>query len=193
MEIVIIACIIYISLNIYICNTCIKINKIEIKNSKIPKEFDGFKIAQLSDLHSEYKGKENINILKSIEKINPDIIVTTGDMIDKNDKNFDSYISLLNKLNKKYNIYSVGGNNEIALPYEKYKEYKSKSIKAHGLIIDNKKIELQKGKSKINIYGIRYKHNLTAKNKKEKNEYILEKSIGEVIEKEYNIVLAHNP
>ena len=38
-------------------NNDIVINKIEYKNSKIPNNFDGYKILQVSDLHNKEFGK----------------------------------------------------------------------------------------------------------------------------------------
>ena len=61
---------IYLSHNI---NT-LEIAQYTIKNKKIPKEFDGYNIVQISDLHSKSFGKNNIydialNFMKELTKL----------------------------------------------------------------------------------------------------------------------------
>ena len=74
---------IYLSHNI---NT-LEIAQYTIKNKKIPKEFDGYNIVQISDLHSKSFGKNNIKLLQKIKSLNPDIIVITGDLVDGENNN----------------------------------------------------------------------------------------------------------
>ena len=48
----------------------------------LPEEFEDFKIVQLSDLHNEEFGEGSKKLVKKINKIEPDIIVITGDMLN---------------------------------------------------------------------------------------------------------------
>ena len=66
-----------------ISNTKLSVTKRALTFNDLPKEFDGFKIAQLSDLHSKVFGKKNDILIDKVQKLKPDIIVCTGDMIDK--------------------------------------------------------------------------------------------------------------
>ena len=43
----------------------LEITKYEIENEKIPKEFNNFKIVQISDLHNKSFGKDNKRLLFS--------------------------------------------------------------------------------------------------------------------------------
>ena len=52
------------------------------KNSK------DLKIVQISDLHSKCFGKNNIELVNKINEIKPDIIILTGDIIDRDSLNF---------------------------------------------------------------------------------------------------------
>lgn len=49
-----------------------------IESERIPRAFDGYKIAVVSDLHNAEFGKENSQIIKIIEKEKPDMIAITG-------------------------------------------------------------------------------------------------------------------
>ena len=85
---------------------------------KLPSGFNNYKILQLSDLHSKEFGENNKNLLDAVEKINPDLILVTGDMftvsdisIDMNVENLIPY-QLLSQLAPNYKIIYVSGNHE---------------------------------------------------------------------------------
>src|SRR5690348_15502515 len=94
-----------LSTQIYVDNTFINVSKYEIKSEKIPKEFDNFKIVHLSDFHSYGLDKNNVKLLKKISDEHPNIIVMTGDMVNKYDRKFEIFLNLAEALSKKYEIY----------------------------------------------------------------------------------------
>ncbi len=87
--------------------------------------FDGLKIIHFSDLH--YNRAINLSkvesIVKEINLIKPDIVVFTGDLIDKDvDLSKDDYKDLtnvLNKINARYGKYAILGNHDYGLDEEK--------------------------------------------------------------------------
>lgn len=88
--------------------------------SNLPKSFSGFKIVHFTDLHFD----GNINKLKrlnnKIEEIDPDILVFTGDLINKvpNKSEKKILIKYLSLMNAKYNKYFVSGNHDNKLTKE---------------------------------------------------------------------------
>ncbi|HSQ33664.1 MAG TPA: metallophosphoesterase, partial [Peptostreptococcaceae bacterium] len=60
----------------------IDITQYEIINPKIPREFNNFKIVNISDLHNKSFGKNNKRLLDKIDNLKPDIVVITGDLVD---------------------------------------------------------------------------------------------------------------
>lgn len=88
--------------------------------SNLPKSFSGFKIVHFTDLHFD----GNINKLKrlndKIEEIDPDILVFTGDLINKvpNKSEKKILIKYLSSMNAKYNKYFVSGNHDNKLTKE---------------------------------------------------------------------------
>lgn len=183
---------------LYYGNNHIEVSKYDVSSSKIPKAFNGYKILQLSDLHSKSFGEDNRRLIEVIDKEKPDIVVMTGDMINSFEEEFCVFLDLAEKL-KKYKVYFVEGNNETKLSREEKLEL-IKELKNRGVrILDNEKIRLTKDGSFIGLYGVwcdlcYYKE---IKSVYKKDTYFQKKNIEKVLgytdKKEFNILLAHNP
>lgn len=144
-NILLIASLIYFS-------TVIGVTHYIIRSDRIPKEFNGYKILQISDFHtgSFYGGVEAL--IEEVRKEDPDIIVLTGDMVDDNKINMIPLKKLVVQLVNIAPVYSVSGNHDVW--YGDFKEYQ-KSINNLGVnLMDNRKVILQRGNSSINLYGI---------------------------------------
>ncbi|MBO5227490.1 MAG: metallophosphoesterase, partial [Lachnospiraceae bacterium] len=64
-----------------------------VKSERLPKEFNGFKVAVLSDLHDTVYGSNNIELFRRIEIEKPDIVLVAGDLITGlADRKFDAAI-----------------------------------------------------------------------------------------------------
>lgn len=63
----------------------LKINEYKITNNKIPENFHGTKLVQISDIHfgNSTNIKELKYIVEEINKTKPDILILTGDLLDK--------------------------------------------------------------------------------------------------------------
>jgi uncharacterized protein len=94
----------------------IKFQREVIQSKKIPPSFHNFKIAQFSDTHIGFHYTIN-QLSELINKINasqPDIIVFTGDLVDKPNE-FDDYSSLqemLKLLDAPYGKFWIYGNHD---------------------------------------------------------------------------------
>ena len=55
----------------------IEVTHYDISSPKIPEEFDGYKILQISDYHADSVP----GLIEEIEQESPDIIVSTGDLV----------------------------------------------------------------------------------------------------------------
>ena len=90
-----------------------------IVDSKIPSNFYGLKIVQISDIHYKMitNKKDLENIVNEINLLKPDIVIFNGDLFDKDinySKNdYKSLIKLLSKID--YNIakYAIKGDNDL--------------------------------------------------------------------------------
>ena len=115
-SIILLLIIIYISVR-FIGNIGLVVREYKITNKKL-ESFYGLKIAHFSDLHygmSVNEKKLNI-IVNKINMTKPDIVVFTGDLVDKNikitDEIFELLVSKLSKINSKYGKYYVSGNHD---------------------------------------------------------------------------------
>ena len=182
----------------------LEITKYEIENEKIPKEFNNFKIVQISDLHNKSFGKDNKRLLETIDSQNPDIVVITGDLVEGDNKDFNIALNLIDELLKKYKVYHIIGNHEqkslIKKHKELYKTYFDNLYKKNIVNLDNEKIRIKKDGKYINIYGLiipleyypYFFKNYENKNMKLEQDFINNK-LGEINRDEYNILLAHTP
>ena len=95
----------------------VKEQKITINNW--PNNFNGFKIVHISDIHygRVFDDESFQKLIDSINEQKPDIVVLTGDLIDKDTKmttNMANKISkLLNKINATTGKYAINGNNDL--------------------------------------------------------------------------------
>lgn len=55
----------------------------ELFYGKLPQSFDGHRIVQVSDLHMRQYGENNERLISAIKEQQPDIIVITGDLINR--------------------------------------------------------------------------------------------------------------
>ena len=136
----------------YIQNNCIEVNEINYTSGKIPKGFDGFKLLHLSDLHNKEFGANQKNIIGKMTKCNPDIIVITGDLIDRRITKLATAIEFVTRAGKIAPIYYVTGNHE-----RRSKDYTilKRELLNHGVnIMDNKFEMLEKNGDQIQIMGL---------------------------------------
>lgn len=113
-------------------------NKVpDIKNQKIyianwPKELNGFKIIQLTDLHvSNLLTKKWLaEVVDKTNKENPDLIVITGDLTDGYPSNYKENITPLKDLSAKYGVYGSQGNHEYYFDFDGWNaEYLKNNVK----------------------------------------------------------------
>lgn len=133
-------------------NNSITISETVFKNDTIPETFKGYKILQISDLHNKEFGSKQNKILAKIEKINPDIIVVTGDLIDSNKTNINTSMELINKAINIAPIYYVSGNHEAWSGL--YEDLKSKLENSGVVVLHNKKIKFFNNNDSIDIIGL---------------------------------------
>lgn len=138
-------------------NNGIVVSRHIYKNNKIPKDFDGFRIVHISDLHNKMFGKEQSVLLKKISDLNPDMVVITGDLIDRRRFNLNSAMYFINEVVNIAPTYYVSGNHEVRSG--RYNEIITTLSESDIFIMDNTKTKLFKTESLrknnfINIIGL---------------------------------------
>jgi predicted MPP superfamily phosphohydrolase len=88
--------------------------KIIITTTKIPEEVGRLRIVQISDVHLGLIVKEDRlkRILSEVKKADPDILVSTGDLVDGQIDNLEKLAELFQDINPRYGKFAVTGNHE---------------------------------------------------------------------------------
>lgn len=84
-----------------------------VTSSRLPADFDGFRIVQLSDLHAAEFGKDNARLVRAVAAAQPDLIVLTGDFIEAEDQ-IPVTLALARQLVPLAPVYFVSGNHDWA-------------------------------------------------------------------------------
>lgn len=133
-------------------NKAIRLNEITIKNRKIPKSFSGYRIVQVTDLHNDEFGENNINLINKVKEGRPDIIVITGDFIDSRFTNIDVSVKVARHFVKIAPTYYIAGNHESRLA--EYPPFKEELVAMGITVLDNEQIKLEKNNEYINLSGV---------------------------------------
>ncbi|KEK22422.1 metallophosphoesterase [Bacillus gaemokensis] len=149
---IIIATLIGISTFSYLQNNLLSVNKISITSSKIPTNFKGFKIVQLSDLHSKKFGDKQEVLIEKVKSLKPDIIAITGDLIDSKRYDAEASLEVIKQLVQHYPVYFVTGNHEAWSG--RYASLEKKLKQYNVSVLRNEHIRIQKDGQEIYILGI---------------------------------------
>ena len=84
----------------------------------LPKEFDGFRIVQVSDLHLEmFEGQEAFihSLVDSVNAAHPDLIVFTGDLVSRQSREMLPFMDILSQMKAPYGVMSILGNHDYSI------------------------------------------------------------------------------
>lgn len=103
----------------------IQIKTLEIHTEKLPPEYEALRIVQISDVHIGLivRGKRLEDILEKVREAKPDILVSTGDLLDGELDNIASEAKKLTEIKPKYGKYAIMGNHEYYAGIQKSLEF----------------------------------------------------------------------
>lgn len=93
----------------------IDVKEVDVEIPELPAAFNGFRIAQISDMHLGTYGNDTTFIDKIVEEINslkPDVILFTGDIVNRETSELEPFVSTLSRLKSRFGVYSVLGNHD---------------------------------------------------------------------------------
>lgn len=93
----------------------ISAKRVDVENKSLPRNFDGYKILQISDLHlSSFYGDEKIvsEWVDMMNAENPDIICFTGDMVSVFADEMLPFMDALKRLKAKEGKFAILGNHD---------------------------------------------------------------------------------
>lgn len=172
-------------------NTKLQVSNYNIKNNKIPSDFNDYRIVQISDFHNTKSKTLTNNLVKEIEMQKPNIIVVTGDFVDSSKTDIETAINFIRKINNIAPIYFISGNHEASI--SNYSKLKEKLEENKVIFLDNKIEELKINESTINLIGINDPL-MVHENGVTHSEIVkIELDRAQYDENRYNILLSHRP
>lgn len=111
-----VACVVSLGVSCYgfLEAKAIRLEKVVIPTTKLPPSIRSFRIVQISDVHLGLVVKEQrlANIIKVIESAHPDLLVSTGDLLDGQTDGMTFLSVALEKVDVRYGKFAVTGNHE---------------------------------------------------------------------------------
>lgn len=152
--IVVVLFVVLIALIIWIIwgNTALVLSNYTISSSKLPEEFSGFRIVQVSDLHNAKIGKNNSKLLSMIKDAEPNIIVITGDLIDSRKTDLDTAVAFAQSAVLIAPCYYVTGNHESRVAV--YSALEEKLVETGVTILNDASYTLSYSGANISLIGI---------------------------------------
>lgn len=173
-------------------DSVLKVTHYNVTSEKIPSSFAGFKIVQISDFHNvEIEFLRN-QIVKSLKKENPNIIVITGDFIDANTPNINILVDFLDKIYDVAPIYFVTGNHEVSRS-SNYPLLREQLLKYEVNVMENDIDVLIKNGESINIVGVNDPGIFHAKEIRNEDLFRIEINDIEYDKNNFTILLCHRP
>ena len=133
-------------------NTSLTITAHEISSEKIPQNFDGYEIMQISDLHNVKSSKLTGDLISRIKENSPDIAVITGDTIDSRHTDTEAALDVVRRISEVCPVYYVAGNHEARI--DEYETFAEDLADMGVHILSNGAEQIKIGDESINIVGI---------------------------------------
>lgn len=178
----------------YIGTSGIFINEYKIVNKNLSNDFYGFKIVHITDVHygRTINKKELNDLVEKINLVKPDIVVLTGDLIDKSSDMTDKDIKIISKAFSKIDAtigkYAIKGNHDY-----KYKKWDI-LIENSGFVNLNDTYELIYGNENDYILLSGMSTNIYGKKNIDDKVKIYEDFIKtSEVKPNYSILLMHEP
>ena len=133
-------------------NTALEVNEYEVMSDRIPQGFEGFRIAQVSDLHNAEFGEGNEKLIQLLSQTDPGIIVLTGDLIDSRHSDIEIALDFARQAIKLAPVYYVSGNHEARV--REYEDLKMGLAEAGVVILENQNVQITREGESITLMGI---------------------------------------
>jgi predicted MPP superfamily phosphohydrolase len=137
----------------YIGSRALVVRDVIVELPDLPAEFDGFRIAQLTDLHlgPHLPRSRFERIANEIEKLAPDIIVVTGDIVDDRVEDLEVYASVLGRMKARSGIFLIAGNHDV---YAGWPAVEKRLRRGDlGTLLVNESREIRRGSAAVAIVG----------------------------------------
>ena len=173
-------------------NRALQLNTYSVSSETLPKAFDGYRIAHVSDLHNAEMGENNEQLLALLKEAKPDMIAMTGDLIDSRHTNVDIALQLAEKAMQIAPCYYVTGNHEARV--SEYDDLKNGLTELGVTVLEDARLSLEHNSEILTIVGINdpsFKTDYLFGNDASVTETQLQKLINE--NDGFTVLLSHRP
>ncbi len=176
-----------------------KVLKYDLEFDDLPSAFDGYRIAQISDVHSgSFDNREKIEYaIDLINRQKSDLLLFTGDMVNNKAEEMYPWKELFSTLKAKDGKFSVLGNHD----YGDYVDWDTEEAKAANLdelkklqaemgfdLLLNESRYLQKGNDRLALIGV---ENWGKGGFKKVGD--LKKAASKIAKDDFKILMSHDP
>ena len=133
-------------------NTALMVSTVTVSSNRIPTAFNGFLIAQVSDLHNAVFGENNAELLQILSECKPNIIVVTGDLVDAEHTDIDVALDFAKEAAQIAGTYYVTGNHEGSL--SQYDELKTGLESMGVVVLEDTSMQLEYNGEKVTLIGL---------------------------------------
>lgn len=142
-----------------------RVHKAKVSSSNLPEAFDGFKIVQISDMHTgSFFDTHPLNRAFDIAmQQNADLILFTGDLVNNVATETEGFLDIYRKLKAPHGVYSVLGNHDYG-DYVQWDSHEAKRANLEALkkvhadagwrLMMNEHVALEKDGQKIALLGV---------------------------------------
>ena len=175
-----------------------KVLSYNLEFEDLPDAFDGFKITQISDIHSGSFDNQT-KVQYGVDLINQqksDLVLFTGDLVNNRADEIKPWIKIFNKIKAEFGVFSILGNHD----YGDYMRWESPAAKRKNMedlydahnemgwdLLLNESRFIEKDGDRLAIIGV---ENWGSGFKKAGD---LNKALNNVSEKDFKILLTHDP
>ena len=167
-----------------------RVLQLDLRVSGLPRELDGLRIAQLSDIHigSYMSAAEVRRAVGMANELKPDLSVITGDFLTGPNDPLATCISELARLRAPLGVWGCNGNHEI---YADAQEEAAELFAGHGMkLLRQENAEVSWRGGRFNLIGVDYQLARSFRGRRT----IMLADTGSLVRRDMpNILLSHNP
>jgi predicted MPP superfamily phosphohydrolase len=137
----------------YIGSRALAVRDVVAELPDLPPEFEGFRIAQLTDLHlgPHLPRSRFERIASEMDRLSPDMIVVTGDIVDDRVEDLEVYASILGRMQAAAGVYLIAGNHDV---YAGWAAVERRLRRGDlGTLLVNEGHQIRRGAAVISIVG----------------------------------------
>ena len=129
------------------------VRRVDITLNRLPPEWDGLKLVQLTDLHASrlFEAPWMRAVVSKTNALNPDLIVITGDLVDGTTANRARDVAPLKDLKARLGVFVVTGNHEY---YSNYRDWMAAFDRLGLSVLKNSHVVLSPKGSPLVLAGV---------------------------------------